>query len=174
MKVVVLTGPESVGKSALAVHLQRLHGGLLCGEYVRDFIDEQQRDTTLADIPAIARGQLAREDCARALDPEWLWLDTHLLSNILWSDVLFGSSPAWLNEALLHRRYDLHLLLEPDGVPWVADGQRCQPDATDRRAFFTACCEWLEDKGQHYVVVGGGWAERQAQAEAAISRFFGA
>lgn len=35
MKVVVLTGPESTGKSWLADRLRRRFGGLLVDEYVR-------------------------------------------------------------------------------------------------------------------------------------------
>ena len=56
MKVVVLAGPESSGKSWLAAELNKHFGGLMVGEYVRHFIDHHQRDTTLADIPAIAHG----------------------------------------------------------------------------------------------------------------------
>jgi NadR type nicotinamide-nucleotide adenylyltransferase len=172
MKVVVLTGPESTGKSALAARLHGLHGGLLCGEYVRQFIDDHQRDTTMADIPAIALGQLAQEDQARAQCPAWLWLDTHLLSNVLWCEVLFGEPPPWLEQALRSRRYDLHLLLSPEGAPWVPDPQRCQPSLADRRAFFNACRQWLDENGQAYAVLEGTWADRATQADAAIRRHF--
>lgn len=172
MNVIVLTGPESSGKSHLASHLQRTHGGMLCGEYVRTFIDQHQRDTTLADVTAIAQGQLALEDRARACKPAWIWLDTHLLSNIIWSQVLFGSSPAWLEQALRERQYDLHLLLSPEDVPWVYDPQRCQPAISERRAFFDACRAWLETHQQAYEVLEGDWAARQAQAEAALGRAF--
>jgi nicotinamide riboside kinase len=144
MKVVVFTGPESVGKSTLAATMQRTYGGLQCSEYVREFIDVHQRETTFADVTTIAEGQLAREDAARAQAPEWLWLDTHLLSNQLWSDLLFGGCPPWLEPALLGRHYDLHLLLSPEGVNWTADGQRCQPDLDDRRRFFERCRLWLD------------------------------
>ena len=50
MKVVVLTGPESTGKSWLADRLRRRFGGLVVDEYVRHYIERTQRDTTLADI----------------------------------------------------------------------------------------------------------------------------
>lgn len=151
MKVLVLTGPESSGKSWLAEQLQARFGGRVVGEYVRHFIDEQRRDTCYADIPAIARGQLAWEDAARAERPALLILDTHLLSNILWSRILFGDCPDWLEPALLRRRYDLHLLLSPEGVAWSADGQRCQPELAQRQAFHRECQAWLERHRQNFL-----------------------
>ncbi len=93
MKVLVLTGPESSGKSWLAEEIQQQFGGVLVGEYVRQFIDEVQRDTVYADIDVIAHEQLAWEDAARLLKPALLILDTHLLSNILWSRALFNDCP---------------------------------------------------------------------------------
>ncbi len=107
MKVLVLTGPESSGKSWLSAEIQNRFGGLLVGEYVRHFIDQQGRDTHYADIPAIARGQLDWEDTARASEPHLLILDTHLLSNVLWSRTLFGDCPAWIEQQLLNRSSDL-------------------------------------------------------------------
>ncbi|MDH0745090.1 AAA family ATPase [Pseudomonas sp. GD03842] len=170
MKVLVLAGPESSGKSWLAEQIQQRFGGVLVGEYVRDFIDEHQRDTCYADIPAIARGQLAREDAARSGAPSLLTLDTHLLSNLLWSQTLFGDCPPWLETELLARRYDLHLLLSPDGVDWVSDGQRCQPLLSERRAFFRASQSWLERHHQRFEVIDGSWSYRRDRAFAAVER----
>jgi len=164
MKVLVLTGPESSGKSWLAERLLRSFGGVLVGEYVRDYIEQTQRDTTLFDIPAIARGQLAREDAARARAPHLLILDTHLLSNMLWSRTLFGDYPAWLEDELLARDYHQHLLLSPEGAEWHADGQRCQPDLSERMDFFEACRSWLVQRDQPFVEVGGSWTERERKA----------
>ncbi|MES2820494.1 MAG: AAA family ATPase [Pseudomonadota bacterium] len=169
MKVLVLTGPESTGKSWLAAALQAHFGGLLVGEYVRHFIERQGRDTCYADIPTIARGQLEWEDQARAAAPPLLILDTHLLSNLLWSRSLFGDCPAWIEHALLERRYDLHLLLDPRGVPWSADGQRCQPQLAERLGFHQACHDWLQVHGQRFHRLNGDWAQRQRQAFDAVA-----
>lgn len=173
MKVVVLTGPESSGKTFLAERLQQRFGGLVVGEYVRHFIDREQRDTSLADIPTIARGQLEWEDAARAQAPELLILDTHLLSNILWSRILFGDCPDWLEPTLLERHYDLHLLLSPEGVEWDDDGQRCQPDLTERQDFHRRCRVWLTQHGRHWMEIGGDWRAREAAAMDAVGRLRG-
>lgn len=170
MKVLVLTGPESSGKSWMAERIQRHFGGERVSEYVRHFIEQEQRDTCYADIPAIARGQLAWEDDARARMPELLILDTHLLSNILWSQTLFGDCPAWLAEALSARHYDLHLLLSPDGVEWVGDGMRCQPELAERWAFFEACRTWLVETGQRFEVIDGSWSYRTDRAFEAVRK----
>ena len=170
MKVVVLAGPESSGKSWLAGQLHAHFGGLMVGEYVRYFIDHHQRDTCLADIPAIAHGQLAWEDAARAQQPRLLILDTHLLTNALWSQTLFGDCPAWLEVELLARHYDLHLLLSPDDVEWTADGQRCQPALADRQAFFQASLAWMHQHRQSVVVIRGDWDARRTAAFAAVQQ----
>lgn len=164
MKVLVLTGPESSGKSWLAEHIQQRFGGELVGEYVRQFIDQERRDTCYGDIPAIACGQLDREDAARARKPALLILDTHLLSNILWSRTLFGDCPHWLEQALIERRYDLHLLLSPEGVEWIGDGQRCQPMLSERQAFFQESRDWLDKHKQRYEVLDGSWSYRRDKA----------
>jgi len=170
MKVVVLAGPESSGKSWLAAQLHARFGGLMVGEYVRFFIDHHQRDTTLADIPAIARGQLAWEDAARAEQPHLLILDTHLLTNKLWSQTLFGDYPAWLDDELLARHYDLHLLLSPEDVEWSADGQRCQPELADRRVFFQGSLDWIEQHHQPALVIRGDWEARRTTAFEAVEQ----
>ena len=168
MKVLVLTGAESTGKSWVAARLQQRFGGLVVGEYVRHFIGQEQRDTCLDDVSAIARGQLMWEDAARSQAPELLILDTHLLSNIMWSQTLFGDCSAWLEDELLARRYDQHLLLSPDGAEWHADGQRCQPDVDERWQFHEACRGWLERHHQPFVDITGDWASREEQATAQV------
>lgn len=139
-------------------------------EYVRHFIENEARLTCYEDITPIAVGQLSWEDQARAKQPSLLILDTHLLSNILWSRTLFDACPSWIEQALLERHYDLHLLLSPDTVAWHDDGQRCQPQLAERQAFFLASRQWLDQHRQPYQVVQGNWKQRKDAAFDAVTR----
>ncbi|QXH44438.1 AAA family ATPase [Pseudomonas xanthosomatis] len=170
MKTLVLCGPESSGKSWLSGEIQAHFGGVVVGEYVRHFMEREQRDTCYADIPAIARGQLQWEDQGRLLAPPLLILDTHLLSNILWSRALFGDCPAWVEQALDARSYDLHLLLRPEGVDWVGDGLRCQPRLEERQRFFHDSLDWLQSRQRPFQVIEGDWPQRSAAALGAVAR----
>ncbi|MGH8384775.1 MAG: AAA family ATPase [Pseudomonas sp.] len=170
MKVLVLAGPESSGKSWLSNEIHANFGGILVGEYVRHFIEREARLPCYDDITAIANGQLTWENEARAKQPSLLILDTHLLSNILWSCTLFGACPTWIEQALLARHYDLHLLLRPETVAWHDDGQRCQPQLVDRQVFFQASQQWLDLHRQPYQILQGDWQQRKDAAFEAVSR----
>lgn len=170
MKVVVLTGPESAGKSTLSQALAERFNAPLVSEYVREFIEREQRDTCYADISTIAEQQVRLELAARAQKPPLLLLDTHLLSNKLWSETLFNASPAWIESALQAQHYDLIGLLSPDGMPWQADGQRCQPDLRERQAFHQHLAAWLQQHQQPVLHLAGTWQARYQALEQAIEQ----
>ncbi len=170
MKVVVLTGPESAGKSTLSQALAEHFNAPLVSEYVREFIEREQRDTCYADISSIAQQQLQLELQARAQKPPLLLLDTHLLSNKLWSETLFNDSPAWIESALQAQHYNLIGLLSPDGMLWQADDQRCQPDLLQRQQFHQRLASWLQRQQQPVLHLEGTWQARYQALERAIEQ----
>lgn len=170
MKVVVLTGPESAGKSTLCQALAEHFNAPLVSEYVREFIEQEQRDTCYADIITIAEQQLQRELAARAQRPPLLLLDTHLLSNKLWSETLFNDCPDWIERALLAQHYDLIGLLSPNDMPWQDDGQRCQPHLAQRQQFHQQLADWLQRHQQPMLPVSGTWHARFQQLKTAIEQ----
>lgn len=152
------------------INLQPREARVLVDEYVRTFISQKQRDTCYSDISLIAAIQFAQELAARAQQPKLLLLDTHLLSNMLWSRTLFDDCPAWIEAALLGEHYDLTLLLSPQGMPWQADGMRCQPQLAERQQFFQQAKDWLVSHEQPYQVLTGDWPQRQQQAYLAVQQ----
>lgn len=165
VKRVCIFGPESTGKSTLArdlaAHFQTAH----VPEFARELLDPQGGVCHEADIPLIARGQLASEDALARQANRVLICDTDLLTTTIWSEVLFGGCPDWIRRAALERPYDLYLLLDVD-VPWVNDTQRFLPH--QRQEFFSRCRDALDQTGRSYRIIGGSWAERFSQASAAV------
>lgn len=168
--VVVVTGPESTGKSTLAARLaERFHAPISL-EFARHFVEHRQTAVTEHDVDPIARGQMAFEDrahaAAEASSATLVIKDTDLISTVVYARHYHGHCPLWVVRAARVRRGDLYLRLAPD-VPWVADGlQRdaAHPRDVLHRAFGEALVEF--EVMAHDVA--GTWAEREAAALAAI------
>ncbi len=182
---IAVYGPESTGKSTLAAALAQHFGAPLVSEYAREFWDAHGA-IALGDIESIAREQWRREDAAAATAPEQfcvlrkepravsaplLVCDTEALTTVLWSDLLYGTTPeAVRREAEKRcRAYALYLLLDTD-VPFAADPQRVFPDQEGREKCRRIWHGALERRGLPYVWIRGDWAERQRAAIAAVEQ----
>jgi NadR type nicotinamide-nucleotide adenylyltransferase len=171
LKRVVVTGPESTGKTTLAERLARYYGTRWVPEYARGHLDAvyPARGTgevcRAEDIEPIARGQIAAEDGMAREATRVLIADTDLIVTKVYAEHYFGSCPAWIREAALARRYDLHLLLDVD-VPWVPDRQRDQGHARER--FHALFRRELAEHGCRVVELSGSWDERFAAAVSAV------
>lgn len=169
MKKVVLTGSESSGKTTLAQNLAAHYGAPYSAEFVREFAARKGR-IDFSDHGPIARGQMAAEDAAIARAGNLVFLDTDLVSTVIYCEHYFGRSPGWIADEARRRAGDLYLLLAPD-VPWVADGIR---DRGERReemhALFRAKLEAL---ALPFVEIGGDADQRLATAITAVDRLLG-
>ena len=130
MKKIVLTGPESSGKTTLAAQLAEAFGTVWVPEFARQYLDGLGRPYSAADLLEIARGQVALEDEMAAQANGLLFLDTSLEVLKIWSVIRFGQCADWTLEQLQLRLPDHYLLCLPD-LPWVADPQRENPDNRD-------------------------------------------
>ena len=166
---VCLFGPESTGKSTLAAALARHYRTLHVTEYVRGYLDTIRSPGTAADVPWVARGQRAAAIATSCQVRDLLVSDTNLATIMLWSDVLFGGSPAWLREAAFEQKFDLWLLTDID-VPFESDPQRCFPDAADRAWLMRQWRNLLDRLEVTPVLVRGSHDERLRIAIDAIDR----
>jgi len=167
VKRVCVFGPESTGKSTLARDLAEHFHTVHVTEFARGLLDQKQGRCDPEDIPLIARGQAASEDALARQANRVLICDTDLLTTSVWSDVLFGSCPAWIVEEAERREYDLYLLTDVD-APWVADSQRYLPHR--REEFRDRCIRVLESRSRPYVRISGSWEQRLRQARKAVDR----
>jgi HTH-type transcriptional repressor of NAD biosynthesis genes len=165
-KRVCVTGPESTGKTTLARRLAERFDTAVVPEYARTLLEAQRGALAKEDIERIARGQMASEDALAREANRVLVCDTDVLATTIWSDVLFGESPAWVREEADRRTYDVYLLCDAD-VPYVDDPVRYLP-ADARHAFFARCARELDARGRRWVKIAGDWDERFATACAAV------
>jgi nicotinamide riboside kinase len=171
---IVLFGPESTGKSTLAVALAVRFGAPCSPEYVREYWDTHDGIITAADLDAIGSGQVAGEEkaigTAAVTGSRLVFHDTDLLTCLLWNDLLFpGACPPWVraNAERSAREVDLYLYCDTD-MPSAPDPQRCFPDPAGRALCRTLWRESLVRLGVHWVEVSGDWAQREARAAAAV------
>jgi NadR type nicotinamide-nucleotide adenylyltransferase len=166
---VAVFGPESTGKSQLAAKLAAHFGVPLVAEYAREFWD-QHGAIALGDIEAIAREQWRREDAAAASGAPLIVCDTEALTTVLWSDLLYGTTPDRVRREAEKRcrNYALYLLLDTD-VPFAPDPQRCFPEAEERERCRRVWQGALDRRSLPYVWIRGEWAAREQAAIAAIT-----
>ena len=108
---------------------------------------------------------MALEDEVFAKARGLVFLDTDLLSTVVYCDHYFGRCPDWIRETAIARRPDLYVLCDID-VPWVADGVRDRGDRRDEmQSLFRAA---VADSGAAHITVHGDVAQRMQVATAAI------
>lgn len=164
---VVVTGPESTGKTTLARGLAERLGTAWAPEAARGYLERLSRPMTLADIEALARLQLEAEEEAASRARDLLLCDTDLLATRIWSEHYFATCPAWIAAEAARRPYALHLLCRVD-VPWVDDGLRDSPHLG--RSFEERFRSALRIAGRPFVELSGTWVERERRAVEAIER----
>jgi NadR type nicotinamide-nucleotide adenylyltransferase len=121
---IVLTGPESTGKSTLARQLAEHYNAYLIEEYARKYISELKRPYEYNDVELIARKQVNElNDAVENYPGKLIFLDTYLVITKVWFEVVYQTSPSWINEELLASKVDLFLLCSPD-LPWFKDDVR--------------------------------------------------
>jgi NadR type nicotinamide-nucleotide adenylyltransferase len=159
MITVIITGPESAGKSMLSKQLAEHFQGSLVQEYARSYVENLKRSYTFEDVEEITRIQI--EQYQQIVKPdksrEYAFFDTFLLISKVWFEEVFGCCPVWLNKAILSCKPEYALLCAPD-LPWEADGVR--ENGHRRQYFFERYKKELEYYKIPFCVVKGQGQER--------------
>ena len=162
--VICLTGPESTGKSTLALGLAQHLGALHVTEAARRLLESREPgDYDATDVLDIARTQLADERAALATDAPIVVLDTDLSVIKIWYEERFARSDSWLDAAWRDLSPRHYLLLAPD-LAWRADPLRENP--LDRPRLFDRYKALLDTSRRPYEIVYG---EGPARLDAALA-----
>jgi NadR type nicotinamide-nucleotide adenylyltransferase len=171
---VVLTGPESTGKTELARALATRFDTEWSSEFARDYARARDHRLSRADVDPIAAGQIATEDDvitrARAAGAPLVIHDTDVLSTAIYSQHYYGECPAWIMTAIRARRADLYLLLDA-GVPFAPDPVR--DIAADRNRMLALFEHSLNDLGAEWTLIAGNWQQREQRAHERIETLLG-
>ena len=164
-EIVVLTGPESCGKTTLARQLAGRWEVPLVNEAARDYL--QNKDSYKeSDLLEIAKLQNAMEQKKTVLPAEKLVCDTDLLVILIWSEFKYGSCDPWIRETLENcfnqKSFSRHYILCDPKIPWQKDRLRENPHNRDE--LFDMYIKKLTDYKLDYSVVSGGPQERLQQA----------
>jgi nicotinamide riboside kinase len=144
---IIVTGPESSGKTTLCNALSKHFNLPFSKEYAREYLNTLKRDYNPDDLLKIAKGQLKAENGIQLLD-------TDLITLKIWSEYKYGSCDKWILTQIEKQKSEnrFYLLCSPD-IPWQADKQRENPN--DRDSLFEIYKQELDDLEHNYFIVEG-------------------
>ncbi len=169
LRRIVISGPESTGKTSLVQDLSRHFNGLYINEYARKYISELKRPYIYEDVEHIAEVQVKLEKEMLGKTGQYLFYDTWLVITKVWFNIAFGRYPGWIDEYLENADIDLFLLCYPD-LPWVADQVRENPGEMRMKLFHMYRKE-AENFGFPVVVIKGSNQLRCQSAIRAVNDF---
>jgi nicotinamide riboside kinase len=153
MKRFAFTGPESCGKTTIAKRFATQIEGSYVQEFAREYLEARNGEYSAEDLVNIARGQSARWEESSGI----LVADTEMLVLKLWSEVRFGQTDTFIDQALNTQHFDHYFLCSPD-IPWEPDPLREHPE--QRHELFALYHEKLLALNFPFTVLKGSVEER--------------
>ena len=165
---IVITGPESSGKSLLAARLARHFSTLWTTEVAREYLTEHGPDYGPKDLLLMAQLQAQQSQELAESSLDLVFDDTDLLTYRIWFLEKYGRpSPAMEAMPL---EGDLYLLCTPD-LAWTPDPLREYPREADRQRHFELHKEYLEKEAKPYALVSGQGSARTMNALRILEAF---
>ena len=158
-KKILLTGPESTGKSTLCEALSRHYNTLWVQEYAREYLEENGLSYKEQDLLVIAQEQFQRQNQAVTQAQSYLFCDTGLEVIKVWSEYKYHRCDSWIIDHMATQHFDRVFLCDID-IPWEPDPLREYPEEVQRQAFLELYKEELQNLYGGYTLVQGSLDER--------------
>jgi nicotinamide riboside kinase len=162
---IVITGPESSGKTTLSKSLAEQYQLPLVEEYARDYLTNLETDYTKEDVLSMAQEQLRLEE----QQLELCICDTDLSVYAIWIKEKYNEEVDWINDHLKKSSQKIYLLCKPD-IPWQQDELREHPREEDRERLFQEYVSLLKKYNLVFHIVGGNRDERQKKCQEIIDK----
>jgi NadR type nicotinamide-nucleotide adenylyltransferase len=168
-KKIVVTGPESTGKSTLCEQLATHYKTGWVPEYARQYLLALGRPYQYDDLLIIARGQLEQEDrIIASLKTPLVFIDTDMYVMKVWCEFVFGKCHSFILDQIVKRKYDAYLLCNTD-LPWVADELREYPDLESRERLYYNYKDLMINQSVAWIDIRGDYDARLNKAMAFVN-----
>ncbi len=166
---IVVTGPESTGKTNISDYLATQLNALWVPEYARYYVSSLRSKYSYRDIEHIAGKQIDDYLKYTGKGSGMVIFDTWLIITKVWFDVVFGKHPGWLDEKIAQLPIDLYLLCSPD-IPWEPDDVR-ENGGRSRDLLFNRYRKEIEALQVPLQIISGRGGERFRSALKAVNDF---
>jgi nicotinamide riboside kinase len=168
MVKVLVTGPESSGKSYLVRHLSHHYNAPKVDEFAREFLSGKSTYNQ-TDLIRILEGQIQREEQVSSSKPPLVFCDTGPEVIQIWYKEKFGVVPDEIASVAQNHFYDLVLLCTPN-IPWEFDPLR--ENSGDREYLFQQYLDFFEKLNMIPFVIDQEMNHRVQQAIEVINDNF--
>lgn len=175
MKKVLITGPESTGKSTLCEELAKHYSSPSTVEFAREYLNKLNRDYNESDLLPILKGQLALEFTALKepanKNASFLFCDTGPEVIYVWSQYNYGRVHPEIINCFKKHTYDLVLLLNTD-LPWQFDSLRENPKQEERNTILNQYIELFKTYNIPFEIISGSHKLRFENAKLKIKQHY--
>lgn len=152
-KIIVITGAESTGKSALTERLANHFNVPYLPEIAREYVENLDRKYNYTDIENIAKIQITQFNKIKKSDAPFIFLDTWLIVTKIWFEFVYHKTPHWLIAEIEKTKIDLFLVCDID-LPWVYDPVR-ENGGENRKILQNSYIENIANFNFDYKIVSG-------------------
>jgi nicotinamide riboside kinase len=170
VRKIVITGPESTGKTELTGNLAQYYKCDQVEEYARSYVEKLKRPYNYLDVLHIARIQQREQLSTRYSQGPFVFFDTDLIITKVWFDLVYGECPNWISKAIEKSEIDLYLLCNTD-IPWIPDKVR-ENGGEMRLRLFDIYQKAITSYGYSYKIIGGTGESRLNMALQIINTMF--
>lgn len=165
---VVVTGPESTGKTTLSKALAEKLKADFYPETAREYMENLKRPYIFDDVLKVAEIQKVAIENASQSANQLIIFDTHMIITRVWFEVVYHQCPKWIISFSENLDVDLFLICNTD-IPWVPDEVR-ENGGEKREWLLKRYIELIGKLGYRHEIISGNFSNRMKKSISAIDK----